>query len=195
MRGGVGRAMQHLSTESCTGVAQGGNAPVLAAWRHPAILVASGCAALALGLLVYASDRGAVPGSSLLLSPTPGALTGHHFFGPFGQWLPSFVHTFAFALFTAAALAPSPTPRYGACLAWGAVNVAFEIGQHPLLNTRLAELLQSSFGDMPTTQALASYFVHGTFDPGDIVAALLGSLVAGVVLRITQNRREHRHAN
>lgn len=192
MRGGVGKAMQQLSTEACTGMAEDGDALVLARWRHPAILVASGCAALALGLLVYAGDRGAVPGSLL---PTAGALAGRHFFGPFGQWLPSFVHTFAFALFTAAALAPSPTPRYGACLAWGAVNVAFEIGQHPLLNTRLAELLQISFGDIPTTQALARYFVHGTFDPGDVVAALLGSLAAAAVLRITQNHREHPHAN
>jgi hypothetical protein len=192
MRGGVGKAMQHLSTEACTGVAQGGNTPVLARWRHPAILVASGCAALALGLLVYASDRGAMPGS---LWPTAGAVAGRHFFGPFGQWLPSFVHTFAFALFTAAALAPSTRPRYGACLAWGAVNVAFEIGQHPRLSARLADLLQISFGDAPTTQALARYFVHGTFDPGDIVAALLGSLAAAAVLRINQEHREHQHAN
>ena len=162
------------------------------AWRRPVLLAATSSLALAIGLLVYLTDRNA---SHALLVPGAGALAGHHVFGAFGQWLPSFVHPLAFSLFTVAVLPPSSASRDGVCLAWGAVNVAFEIGQHPQLSARLAELLQDSLGHMPAMQALARYFVHGTFDPGDIIAALLGSLVAAAVLRITQDHGEHKHAN
>lgn len=174
------------------GFSHGGGAARHAAWRRPALLAATASLALAIGLLVYITDRSA---SHAGLLPRIAALAGSHVFGALGQWLPSFVHPLAFSLFTVAALPPSRAPRYGACLAWGAVNVAFEIGQHPLVSARLAELLQGSSGGEPITQALARYFVHGTFDPGDIVAALLGTLAAGAVLRATAGNAENKHAN
>ena len=74
------------------------------------------------------------------------------------------------------------------------MNVAFEVGQHPLVSVRLAELLQGGLGGLPFTQTLASYFVHGTFDPGDIVAALLGALAAAAVLRLMHRGRKENHA-
>lgn len=159
--------------------------------RRAAILAGIGCAAFALGLVLYLTDRG---GSQVLLSPALVAPTGRNVFGALGQWLPSFVHTFSFSLFTAAALPPSAAPRYGACIAWGAVNVAFEIGQHPLVSASLAELLHGSLRAVPLSQPLARYFVDGTFDAGDIAAALVGALAASAVLQLVHLDQEHNHA-
>jgi hypothetical protein len=159
--------------------------------RRAAILAGTGCAAFALGLVLYLTDR---VGSHALLVPAIGALAGSNLFGALGQWLPSFVHPFSFSLFTAAALAPRSVPRYGACVAWGAVNVAFEVGQHPLVSASLAEVLQGPLGEIPLAQPLARYFIYGTFDFGDIAAALLGAFVAGAVLHLVHRDQEHNHA-
>lgn len=160
------------------------------AWRRPASLAAIGCAAFALGLLVYLTDRDA---SKAAFIPTLTWLAGSNVFGALGGWLPSFVHTFAFSLFTAAVLSQRSVPRYGACIAWFAVNVAFELGQHPLVSVRLAEMLNGGLGGLPLTRPLASYLASGRFDPGDIVAALLGALAAGAMLRLTDRGQEKSH--
>lgn len=137
--------------------------------------------ALAVGLLVYMADRVAAPP---LLMPAFALLGTGALFGVLGQWLPSFVHPFAFGLLTAAVLPPRSAWRYGACAAWGAVNVAFEVGQHPSISTPLAAALHGAFGASPPARALANYFVLGTFDRGDIVAAVLGALAAAALLRV-----------
>jgi len=148
------------------------------------MLVALGCAALALGWLVYLTDREA---SHALLVPTVAALAGGHWFGALGGSLPSFAHALAFSLLTAAALPPRSAWRYGACAAWFAVNVAFEVGQHAHVSARLADVLPASF--------VTNYFVGGTFDGGDIVAALLGALAAAIVLRSMPAISENQHAS
>lgn len=160
-------------------------------WERPAVLVVAGCLAVALGLLVYAADRPA--GHALLIPAFPAFMAGR-LFGTLGQWLPSFVHPFAFSLFTAAALSSRATPWYEACIAWCAVNVAFEVGQHPQISARLATVIDDVLGQSPPARALANYFVHGTFDIGDIVAAVLGALAAAAVLRLTQSFLERHHA-
>ena len=104
-------------------------------WGRPAALAAIGCVVFALGLLVYLMDRDA---SKAALIPSVAWLAGSNVFGALGGWLPSFAHTFAFSLFTAAVLPECGVPRYGACVAWFAVNVAFELGQHPQLPTQRA---------------------------------------------------------
>jgi hypothetical protein len=116
-------------------------------------------------------------------------------FGALGQWLPSYAHPFAFSLFTAAALPPSAAPRYGACATWCAVNVAFELGQHPQLSGRLAEALRAGFGQNALARSLAGYFVRGTFDVGDLVAAVLGAMAAAGVLRLMHCVPEDDHAS
>lgn len=111
-----------------------------------------------------------------------------------GQWLPSFVHPFAFSLLTAAAGPASPRPVYGACALWWSVNVAFEAGQHPRVGASLAELLGTAFGDAPPASWLSGYLLHGVFDVGDIAAATLGALAAAGVLRLF-HRVEAPHAH
>ena len=150
-----------------------------------------GCLALALGLLVYLADRDA---RHAVLIPAFAALAGSNLFGALGPWLPSFVHPFAFSLFTAAALPSRSAWRHGACAAWCAVNVAFEVGQHPNVSARLAEGLRANLGPSSVSRTLADYFLRGTFDLGDIVAAVIGAIVAAGVLRLVQGDSENHHA-
>jgi len=158
-------------------------------WLVPARLAATGCIALSMGILVYLTERDA---SHAWLIPAVSTLTGVHLFGALGQWLPSFVHPFAFSLFTAAALPPSGRPRYRACAVWFGINVAFELGQYPRFSGPLARAIQDAFGSTAATRQLANYLIRGTFDSGDIVAAALGALAAAGVLRVAHRRLENR---
>jgi len=160
--------------------------------RGDAWLVAAGCAALSLGLLVYLADRDP---SRAWLVPGFAALSGRHWFGAAGQWLPSLLHPLAFGLLTAAALPARSAARNGACLAWGAVNIVFELGQLPRAAAALAQALQDCCGAAPWTLPLSNYFLRGTFDVGDIAAAALGTLLAIGVLRFAQARRRIDHAS
>ena len=148
-----------------------------------ALLVLVGALAIAAGLIVYLTDRDP---SRAALIPAAAALSTGPLVGVLGQWLPSFVHPLAFSLFTAAARRAWTPPAYGACLAWWAVNVAFEIGQHPVVAAPvaawLAELPQP--GSIPAL--LAAYLLRGTFDPIDLLAATLGALAAAALLSTVQ---------
>jgi hypothetical protein len=159
-------------------------------WSGSAVLVATGCCVLAIGLLVYMTDRD--PGQAVLF-PMLAALSVGPIFGALGPWLPSFVHPFAFSLFTAAALPRTPVPAYGVCGAWWAVNMAFEAVQHAQVRAGFAEVLQRVFGDGWLTRALSNYALRGSFDVGDVVAATAGALAAAEVLSFV-HRRETRHA-
>jgi hypothetical protein len=147
----------------------------------PALLAAIGCVALAVGMLVYMADRN--PAHALLF-PAIAALGTGPLFGPLGSWLPSLVHPFAFSLLTAAARPPSASPAYRACIAWWAVNVAFEAAQHPQWSATLAAGLQNLLGRAAPARWLADYFLRGTFDVADIVAATAGALAAAGVLNL-----------
>jgi len=157
-----------------------------------ATLVAIGCFGLAVGVLVYVTDRAGAKG---ILLPIVDSLAGAQLFGVIGLWLPSFVHPFAFSLFTAAALPSRWAPRYGACIAWFAVNAAFEVGQHPLVRSHVATALDEGFGHAALVQPLANYFLRGTFDVIDIVGAALGAVAAAVVLRLMRPAQEDRHVS
>jgi hypothetical protein len=165
----------------------------LAGWsvRQRGVLWLKGSGALGLGMLVYLCDR---PASQALLMPQLGFLAGHSWFGIAGQWLPSFVHAFAFGLFSAALLAPRPRWVFGACGFWFAVNAAFEIGQHPQVRGPLAAALQRGFGEGPVVRACQNYFLRGTFDVADLVAAALGALLAAGVLHRLLIQRSENHA-
>lgn len=160
-------------------------------WAAPALFAAIGSFALVVGALVYATDRD--PAHATLFPKLLALHTGP-MFGVLGPWLPSFVHPFAFSLFTAAAQRPSASPAYGACAAWWAVNIAFEAGQHAQISGRLAETLQLVFGQTWLTRTLSNYFLRGSFDVGDIVAVTAGALAAAAVLYLADHL-EVRHAH
>ena len=158
--------------------------------RAPLLLAAIAGLALALGLLVYLTDRGA---SLAAWMPALPLATRGPLFGTAAQWLPSFVHPFAFSLLTAAMAPVAARPAYRACAAWWAVNVVFEIGQNPRFAGPIAEGLPLMAGPGWTTRRLSDYFLHGTFDAGDLLAATAGAAAAAGVLWLA-HRRSTRHA-
>lgn len=162
-------------------------------WRATARQWLIGSLALALGLLVYAADRD--PARAILF-PALAAFQSGPIFGAMGSWLPSFVHPFAFSLFTSAARPRSARPAHGACAAWWAVNVVFEVAQHQRISGSIAEALQRLFGHGAVGDALANYILLGSFDRADILAATAGSLAAAALLVHLGHDRgchEHRH--
>lgn len=151
-----------------------------------AVLVLMGCAALGFGLLVYLADRDLARSA---LIPAAAALTVGPLAGTLGLWLPSFVHPFAFSLFTAAARHRSAPPAYGACAAWWAADVAFEVGQHPAVSTPVAAWLARAPDSVWFARVLADYFARGIFDPLDLLACTLGALAAAGVLLVVDRYR------
>ncbi len=124
--------------------------------RRAVNLLALGIAALAFGVVVYVLDR--PPGSVAFL---PRALVRDGgLFGPLAGALPTFLHTLAFASMTAAFLAPTSRALLAACAVWAAINLAFEVSQHPAF------------------AAAAGFGLYGSFDPYDMLAALLGAAAA-----------------
>jgi len=156
------------------------------AWRRPALLAAIAALALATGTMVYLVDR--APGHALFL-PHLGSAGANAVFGATGAWLPSFVHPLAFALLTAAVLPAASSWRYGGCVAWGAVNVAFELGQLDALKGAWVEAVARGVVPPP----LARYFIYGSFDVADIVAVVAGALVAAALLHGVDRLKENEH--
>jgi hypothetical protein len=119
----------------------------------------AGIAVLAMGALVYSLER---PVDSVLFLPAALSLhDGQTYMPPLlGGPLPSFLHSLAFSLMTAAMLGPGPRNAALACAAWATINTLFEFSQYPLF------------------AKITGIGVAGTFDPLDILAALLGALAA-----------------
>lgn len=152
--------------------------------RHCALLpLAVGLLALALGGLVYVADRDPVQHMLRLAGDT----TPHGtLFGAAGGSLPSFAHALAFSLIAASFPTPVAGPRYGACAFWCVVNLAFELGQHPMLSHPLSVALRDASDALPAArsgfEALSVYFLRGTFDAGDIAATFAGAAAAACLL-------------
>lgn len=179
--------------------AQGPPAPTIPVVRGvaPLPLIGAALAAFALGTAVYVLDR--APGAITLLPPHwTGVGAAGATFGALGGALPSFAHSFAFALLTALVAGGTGRSRALVCLAWGAIGVAFEAGQHPWLAASLVETLRGPLAAWPAAGALARYFAHGTFDVADVVATVAGaSLAAGLIALATRaaiRRTAVRHA-
>ncbi len=146
-----------------------------------------GLAALLLGTMVYVVDRPGdqcfVPSAISLFPFTPAV------FGVVGHSLPTFVHVLAFCLFTTALLAGGKKTAIAVCLSWFLVEVALELGQHPALAPSLSRLIPPWFAHLPILNKTDSYFLHGTFDPLDMLAIALGALAAYLVIQNTARWR------
>ena len=138
-------------------------------------LVLSALPVLAAGLLLYWVARDV---SHTLLIPRFDRLQAPGSLQAVAGWLPSLLHTLGFGLLTAAAVPPRPAWRLGAIGAWAAINLAFEIGQHPALSGPLAESLLGGPQPGLVSRALAGYFRHGRFDADDLAATLAGASIA-----------------
>lgn len=155
-------------------------------------LLTLGALALLLGCWVYASAR--EPSRSLLMPTLPWP-PGRSGFGPLAQWLPSAMHALAFSLFTAVALPPGRLAwRYAGCALWALLGLLFEFGQHPWLAPGLAAAARQLLGDNLLATALARYVLAGTFDPGDLLATVLGAGLAALILSAGHHGTGAHHA-
>jgi hypothetical protein len=137
--------------------------------------------ALGIGTAVYLLDRPA--GSAWLIPAAWQSATPGRWFGPFGPWLPSLAHAFAFSVLTALALPRRPGYAAAACVAWAVVDTLAEIGQHPAFAGALAAALAAAFDGAAAAVRLGRYFTMGSFDAADLAAGWTGSALAFVALR------------
>ena len=136
---------------------------------------------LAAGVLVYALDRGGAVYFLFGWNPAPvfkGSL------GPLGNHLPTFLHTLAFILITAAILRPWPKLLLSICLAWFGIECLFELGQMAPFDSRLAAFVPQQFEGLPVLEIASDYFVRGTFDALDVASIALGATIAYPLVRI-----------
>ncbi|MEJ2725239.1 MAG: hypothetical protein P8175_11480 [Deltaproteobacteria bacterium] len=146
----------------------------------------AGALSLTVGLFVYLLDRPA--GGAYFLYRTGTAFTLHDalpnfLFGPFGGNLPTFIHVFSFSLLTAGLLACKKRGCQIVILLWLITDCAFELGQ------KFVRISPDVFNGIPILENTGSFFVNGTFDPLDLVAATAGAAAAYLFLVRTMKRR------
>ena len=150
-------------------------------------------AALVLGLVVYLLYRS--PESVYLLpvglfpESSSASLPG---FEVLSRYAPSFLHVYAFILLTAIVLVMSHVTALIISAAWLCLELVLEIGQSESVSTVIVSWLPMWFRDYPFLENIGPYFSLGTFDSGDMLAIVCGSVAAYLTLRLTENR-EHSH--
>lgn len=167
--------------------------PLTGWWkRSPATAqVVIGLLALALGVLVYVVDRD--PGQVYFLPEAASWFQADvQVFGPLGKHMPDFLHVYAFVLLTCATLRPGRRGVLCITAFWLATDVLFECGQHPALSPWIAEQVPSWFAKVPILENTRAFFTSGKFDPGDLVAFVLGA--AGAWLTVSMMHDDKRPA-
>ena len=143
--------------------------------------------ALLLGLLFYLLSR---PADSIYLftvfSYAPSQ--SFDFSGLIGQWIPSFIHTYAFILLTVIAIGNSPRVILVSSIFWVVVGWLFELGQHPSNSILIVEYIPEWFSGILILENTASYFLHGSFDTLDLLATVAGALAAWATYQITRQK-------
>ena len=151
--------------------------------REEATLLVLAALLLVVGVIVYAVDRG---GAAYFLT---GSMASHgeaELFGPIGNHLPTFVHSLAMILITAAVFRPWANLLPAIVIGWVAVECLFEVGQISPLDAHVAAALPAWFGDVPVLEASADYFINGTYDPLDVFSIGLGAVTAYWIVRMTE---------
>ena len=151
--------------------------------RSDVSLLALALLLLTSGILVYLFDRGGV---AYFLPDRVAGHAGPAIFGPLGDYLPTFVHSFAFILITAAILRPWPRLLPAICATWFVIECLFEVGQLATLDGRIASAVPAWFDGVPVLEVTTDYFIRGTYDVLDLVSIGLGTVIAYPVIRIIQ---------
>ena len=149
--------------------------------------------ALAVGVAVYLLDRN--PGSVYFMTHwmVPDERVGTSF-GAIGNYLPTFVHVYAFILLTVVFTAATRAHALAICLFWLAIDSLFEFAQMPVIAQRIAGSISGWFGGIPFLENTSAYFLAGTFDLLDLCSIAAGALAAYVTIVIS-NRRTLNHVS
>ncbi|MCK4710685.1 MAG: hypothetical protein KAU21_18875 [Gammaproteobacteria bacterium] len=157
------------------------------AWKLNWLPIIIGLSALILGVVLYVYDR---PASHIYFVPDflsqyqEGALI----FGFIGNYMPAFLHVFAFCLISFGVLGSAPRMALGICLFWLFVDGVFEIAQHQDIAYEIVPHIPNWFKSIPILENTENYFIHGRFDPADLVAILFGAVIAYILIYILHEK-------
>ena len=151
-----------------------------------------GIASLLIGLLIYLIDR--PPECTYFVFNNGTNINTNlykvvpNIFGSFGYNLPAFLHVFAFILITGGLIPRNNKGYIIITIFWFTIDFAFEVGQKfKLLSLKL---IPHWFNYIPVFKNTRNYFIKGTFDLFDIVAIIIGSMLAYLLLFTIQRRKD-----
>jgi hypothetical protein len=99
-------------------------------------------------------------------------------FGSMGNYIPTFIHVYAFILLTAVVVLPTSSKPIMVCLTWFTIDSLFEIAQYNSIAQWIVSHQPSWFDGIPVLENVASYFLTGTFDVFDLISIVLGTFAA-----------------
>jgi len=149
--------------------------------------VAIACLALLLGVVLYILDR---PHDRVYFLDEwfekEGMLDNQsdglgQYFGNLGQYLPTFLHTYAFILLTMVVVFPHKKFKKNIiwiCLFWFILESLFEVAQIDAIANSLAQGFPTAFNNIPFIENIPNYFIYGTFDVLDLVSIAVGASFA-----------------
>jgi hypothetical protein len=148
-----------------------------------------GVPVLLLGILLYLTDR--PPDQTYFVYKSFVNISLHNtlpnLFGFIGNSLPSFVHVFCFILITASLLKCQKRGCIIICASWFLADFIFELGQK--FKSLSSTMVPDWFSGIPFLENSKNYFLSGTFDFNDLTAIAIGTILAYLVLSITNKRR------
>lgn len=146
-------------------------------------IIGIGC--LLAGIVIYVVAR--QPG--VVFVPAP--LNLSHFFSPvlirLSGPLPAFFHVVALSLLTASIVRPGQRGIIVICLGWTSIHMVFELGQWEGIAVWLATGLPVGLGNGWWFEPIDNYVSHGTFDTYDLLAMVLGAVIAYTIMRHTRS--------
>ena len=144
--------------------------------------------ALCVGVLLYAVDR---QHDHVYFLPAwiPANNSSSGVFGTLGNYLPTFIHVYAFILLTVAVVAPAANKIIPICLAWLSLDSLFEVAQIDPLARWIAQHAPAWFSGIPFLENTAGYFMFGTFDWLDLLSIVAGTIAAYITIHISARRR------
>jgi hypothetical protein len=151
-------------------------------------MLAIAIGALCMGGLLYALDRqhGHV---YFLYAWTPANYPTTRVFGSLGNYLPTFIHVYAFILLTVAVAAPAINKIIPICLAWFTLDSLFEIAQIDSSARWIAQHTPGWFSGIPILENTADYFLFGTFDVLDLLSISVGTIAAYITIHILLGKK------
>ncbi len=156
--------------------------------KQPEILqISAAIGALCIGVLVYVLDRQAEFVYFLSGWPSLDSVPGG-FFGSIGNYLPTFVHVYAFILLTVVVAVPAISKLVPVCLAWFAIDSLFELAQLNPIAQWIGSHTPMWFSGIPFLDNTADYFLSGTFDMLDLLSIATGALAAYLTIVISTRR-------
>lgn len=148
-----------------------------------------GAAVLLLGLLLYAHARPPLYNFLTDLQlPNLVQWVSHSSFGWWCSFLPSFIHVMSMSLICAALLPQEKWTFLLVCASWVFIDTVFELLQ--LTAPFVSVHYNGGLDRYALIENTIGYFIDGTFDPNDLLAVLVGGLIAYAVLFITRKTKK-----